>query len=435
MSLLYAGRHVHPNPREQATVVTRQSSAVAADEATAIDAPRRGDQGRGVQATWTYTLGSILFLFVVLDAILLLTAVSNYSASQAPVDAVLIVLYLVSAALHIRYCWFLRVGLGGGMPRLGWTLAVLAPAVATWVLGLFTPDAGLFAALPLWIALNVIAPLLPSRRRWALLLIGAVGTVVHPILASTMFGQTVNLDEISRAWLLVTYGAMLPVMVLTSLWWWAIVVTLDRHRSIAAELAVAQERLRFASDLHDIQGHHLQVIALKSELAERMLAIDPEAAREHVHETRLIAKQALEETRSLVAGYREVDLAAELENAREVLAAAGADCDLTVGALPPNAEVARTLALVVREATTNILRHSEATRASIRLASTADGSTLEIDNNGVVSATDAPGHADSSGLAGLRDRASALNGQLTTEADGDRFALRVFVPSKVRAEA
>lgn len=411
--------------------MTRQSAA----DVDAVEAPPHRTQARGVQATWTYTLGSILFIFVVLDAILLLTAVANYSASQAPIDAVLIVLYLLSAAMHIRYCWFLRVGLGGGLPRLGWTLALLAPAVAAWALGLFTPDAGLFAALPLWIAVNAVAPLFPSRQRWMLLLSGAVVAAAHPILASTVFGQSFNLEDISRAWLLVAYGAMLPVMVLTSLWWWEIVVRLDRHRSMAAELAVAQERLRFASDLHDIQGHHLQVIALKSELAERMLAIDPEAAREHIHETRLIAKQALEETRSLVAGYREVDLASELENAREVLAAAGADCDLTVGALPANPDVARTLALVVREATTNILRHSAATRASIRLASTAEGTTLEIDNNGVFPATDAPGHADSSGLAGLRDRVSALNGQLTTEADGDRFALRVFVPAKVRAEA
>lgn len=226
-------------------------------------------------------------------------------------------------------------------------------------------------------------------------------------------------------------------MILSSLWWWEIVVTLDRHRSVAAELAVAEERLRFASDLHDIQGHHLQVIALKSELAERLLAVDPEAAREHVHETRLIAKQALEETRSLVAGYREVDLAAELENAREVLTAAGADCTLQVDALPADAEVRRVFALVVREATTNILRHSAATRASIRLATTVDGSTLEMSNNAMVPVTDAGGRAASSGLTGLQDRVAAVGGQLDTTADaaGDRFELRVFVPARMGVDA
>src|SRR5690606_7346418 len=210
------------------------------------------------------------------------------------------------------------------------------------------------AALPFWMAVNVLAPLLPKVRRWAFIAVGFVITIPHPFIAASQFGNTFDLAEASRAWILFFYGASLPIMVLSSLWWWGIVVRLDRHRSTAAELAVAQERLRFASDLHDIQGHHLQVIALKSELAERMLAIDPEAAREHVHETPLSAKQALEETRSLVAGYREVDLAAELENAREVLTVAGAECELHLGELPTDAEVRRVLALVVREATTNI---------------------------------------------------------------------------------
>ncbi|MBF2720921.1 histidine kinase, partial [Psychrobacter sp. NG254] len=171
----------------------------------------------------------------------------------------------------------------------------------------------------------------------------------------------------------------------------------------------------FASDLHDIQGHHLQVIALKSELAERMLAIDPEAAREHIHETRMIAKQALEETRSLVAGYREVELDNELENAREVLAAAGAQCDLAVG--------------TVREATTNILRHSEATQVSIQLDSNDSESTLVISNNELRSSASA-GEVLGSGLVGLRSRVATLGGTLDTAVDdaGDRFELSVRIP-------
>ena len=411
--------------------MTRQEAAALAPATE----PQPAGQARSVHTTWTYTLGSIVFFFVVLDAILLLTSSANYSASQSPIDAALVLLILVSAGVHVRYAWFLRAGRGGGMPHLAWTIALFAPAVAAWLLGLITPHAGLFAALPLWMAVNVLAPLLPTARRWTTILCGAVLTIVHPVLAASAFGHPFNLEDASRAWLLLVYGAFLPVMVLSSLWWWEIVVKLDRHRSTAADLAVAQERLRFASDLHDIQGHHLQVIALKSELAERMLAIDPEAAREHVHETRLIAKQALEETRSLVAGYREVDLAAELENAREVLAAAGADCELELGALPADAEVRRVLALVVREATTNILRHSAATLASIRLTTSAAGSTLEIRNDAPVEVADAATRAASSGLAGLRERVSAVNGSLDTEVDDSGFALRVFVPAKVGADA
>lgn len=431
MSLLYAWGHVFLSPLRTAIPVTRQGPTAAG----AMAEPRPSDQARGVQTTWVYTLGAIVFFFVVLDAILLLTALANYSVSRSPLDALLVALILISAGVHVRFCFFLRAGRGGGLPRPAWTVALFLPAVIAWVLGLLTPGAGLYGALPLWMSVNALAPLLPTARRWALIAFGLVLTVTHPFIAALQFGHGFDLAEAGRAWLLLIYSATLPFMVLSSLWWWEIVVTLDRHRSVAAELAVAQERLRFASDLHDIQGHHLQVIALKSELAERMLAIDPEAAREHVHETRLIAKQALEETRSLVAGLREVDLAAELENAREVLTAAGANCDLQLGALPTDTEVRRVLALVVREATTNILRHSSATRASIRLVTTAQGSTLEIDNNEANSITDATGQADSSGLVGLRDRVSALNGQLDTTVEGDRFALRVFVPAKVRTDA
>ncbi|MCP2031186.1 two-component system sensor histidine kinase DesK [Okibacterium sp. HSC-33S16] len=395
-----------------------------------MTAVHRPDQARSVQTTWLYTLGAIVFFFVVLDAILLLTALANYSSSRSLLDAALVALILVSAAVHVRYCFFLRVGRGGGMPRTAWTVALVVPALVAWVLGLFAGGAGLFAAIPLWMAVNAMAPLLPKAQRWTLILIGAAVTIVHPIWASVGFDNAFDVEAAGRAWLLLTYGLCLPFMVLSSLWWWEIVVTLDKHRSVAAELAVAQERLRFASDLHDIQGHHLQVIALKSELAERMLAIDPDAAREHVHETRLIAKQALEETRSLVAGLREVDLGAELENAREVLTAAGADCELQVGAMPTNPEVRRVLALVVREATTNILRHSSASTAAIRLETAAGVSTLEIENNEPNSIADASARATSSGLAGLRDRVAAVNGTLETGSRDGHFVLRARVPGR-----
>lgn len=392
------------------------------------DFPRPGGQARSVQTTWTYTLGSIVFFFVVLDAILLGIVSANFAASEDWRDAALILLIIVCAALHVRYCWFLRVGRNGGMPRPAWTVALIVPAVAVWLLGLVTPGAGLFAAFPLWMAANAFAPVLPQARRWAVIVIAAVLTVAHPLLSTTSLAVPFEAVGTSAGWLLFVYGAALPAMVLSSLWWWDIVVTLDRNRSVAGELAVAQERLRFAADLHDIQGHHLQVIALKTELAERLLAVDPDAARENLHETRLIAKQALEETRSLVAGLREVNLASELENAREVLTASGAACTLDLGGLPTDVEVRTVLALVVREATTNILRHSAASQAAITLSTDSDGSTLQIVNNEAAAATDATARTLSSGLDGLRDRVAAIGGRLDTEGDGTKFVLRVFVP-------
>ncbi|MFP7761206.1 sensor histidine kinase [Marisediminicola sp. LYQ134] len=398
-----------------------------------MDADRtrpRPAPGRGVQATWTYTLGSIVFIFVALDAVLLLATLAGFSITRSPVDAILVALILVSGALHVRYTWFLRVGLRGGLPRTVWTVALVVPAALTALVGLAAPGAALISGVPLWIAVNLVAALVDKRPRNLLIAAGAVVVAAHGAVVTATEGSLPP-SETPGFWMLLVYSVLLPPILLSSLWWWDVVRTLDRHRSMAGELAVAQERLRFASDLHDIQGHHLQVIALKTELAERMLSVDVEAAREHVHASRLIAKQALEETRSLIAGYREVDLEQELENAREVLTAAGAACSLDVAELPRDPEAQRTLALVVREATTNILRHSGATKASIRIAPSDDGSSLVVSNN-VLADSATPGQAASTGLDGLRARLAALGGTLDVEADAaaDLFELRAWVPAR-----
>lgn len=394
--------------------------------------PRPAPPARGVQTTWVYTLGSLVFVTFMLQATLLLFVVEDARTSGEPADVAVAALALASAVVAVRYCWFLRVGLGGGLPHPGWTIALLAPAAGAWAIGLVTERGALISAVPLWIAACIIAPVLERRLRWGLVLLAAVVTAAHGVIAHSL-GHPILLDERGAGTLLVAYAAALPFMVISGVWWWEIVVTLDRHRAAAADLAVAEERLRFAADLHDIQGHHLQVIALKAELAERLLERDVDAARDHVHEVRLIAKQALEETRSLVAGYREVDLAAELENAREVLALTGAACELTIDGLPDAAEARRALALVVREATTNILRHSSAEAVTIQLASDARGASLTIRNDRADPA--AGDDLASTGLAGLRERLAALGGTLEPSRDGDRFTLVAHVPATSEVSA
>lgn len=404
------------------------------------------EPARSVHTTWLYTLGSIVFFIGFLDVIVILTLLENYLATDDLATAVLIILMLVASAAQLRYCWFLRAGRGGGLPHPAWTAALVVPAAAVWVLGLFAPGNAFAAAVPLWAAASVVACLLPKPRRRVVLLAGAIAFVLHPMLTSVVSGSPFTPAESSSPWTFLLFSAMLPIMLLSSLWWWEVVVQLDRNRRTAAELAVVQERLRFASDLHDIQGHHLQVISLKAELAERLLAVDPEAAREHLHETRLIAKQALEETRSLVAGYRQVAFDDELENAREVLTASGAACELRLEALPADAAAQSALASVVREATTNILRHSEATTVTIELATTGDRTELRIVNDGVTkvaASAEPPGRggagarAHGSGLAGLRERLAAVGGALETVTDAarGRFELRATVPVGERVAA
>jgi len=391
--------------------------------------PERPIVARSVHTTWVYTLGSIVFFFVMLQVSVVLTGVQlleNAPTRGSLLSAVLLALVVVSAGVQLRWCWFLRTGLGGGMPGRLWLILLWVPSVLAWVLGLTVEGTALHAAFPLWLSVNVVAPLLAMRPRLTLYAVGAVVTVAHPLLASGVFDNPLMIEASPAYSLVIAYGALLPIMVLSGMWWWRIVVELDQHRRASAELAVAQERLRFASDLHDIQGHHLQVIALKAELAERLLDTNPGAARENIHETRVIARQALEETRSLVYGYRNVALTTELENAREVLTASGAQCELDVVALPDDPEVQRSLAMVVREATTNILRHSSAKRAWIRLHSIEDGIELLIGNDGA----DASSAAAGNGLVGLRARVSTVGGRLDVRSRdvADVFELRVWIP-------
>lgn len=214
-----------------------------------------------------------------------------------------------------------------------------------------------------------------------------------------------------------------------ALWTWQVADRLDRARRLERQLAVADERLRFAADLHDIQGHHLEVIARYGELAGRLVDEQPQVAAEHMRAVEQHARTALQETRSVVQGYRRVPLDAELTNAVRVLAAAGTDSRLLPGTRAVAADVAEParglLGLVVREATTNILRHSRADHATIRLEVGDQRALLRVTNDGAAE----PADGDSgSGLAGLARRLGSVGGRLDWQRHGDRFVVTAAVP-------
>lgn len=391
------------------------------------------DHHRNVRTTWLYTLGSIVAFVGFFSGFIALMMLAALAVAPTAALSVAIVLQLVAGVVQIRFCWYLRGGRGAGMPGLGPTLALFLPAAAVWVLTLFAPGVALVGAASLWVALCLAACLVGRRRRWELIALGAILLVGHTVLAERITPPVPgeSLVEAGTAWATVIYAAFVPFMLLTSVWFWEVVLELDRHRRTAAALAITRERLRFASDLHDIQGHHLQVISLKAELAERLLPVDVEAARAQLRDVRTIAHEALAETRSLVAGYRQVSLDDELYNAREVLGASGARCTLRVEALPDDDATRSALALTVREATTNILRHSEAIEVEITVVAAVGGWTLTIANDAA-----APAATDSvdagSGIAGLRERMVALGGSLDAAHEGDRFVLRAMVPAVAR---
>ncbi|MET7639476.1 histidine kinase [Streptomyces sp. NPDC005438] len=216
-----------------------------------------------------------------------------------------------------------------------------------------------------------------------------------------------------------------------STWLVAVVWELYRARETQTRLAVAEERLRFSRDLHDVLGRNLSVIALKSELAVQLAQrgeAGQRSARDQMVEVQRLARDSQREVREVVRGYRETGLDTELAGARGVLESAGIDCEIAtsgVDRLPHPVQTA--LGWVVREGTTNVLRHSEAANCAIRLRQDGERAVLVVANNG--SPVNGTGRGDGSGLKGLRERLARLNGTLRTERGGDgTFRLTAEVP-------
>ncbi|TCO54123.1 sensor histidine kinase [Actinocrispum wychmicini] len=201
---------------------------------------------------------------------------------------------------------------------------------------------------------------------------------------------------------------------------WHAVLTAERALATNAALAVAEERLRFAADLHDIQGHRLQAIALKGELVAELIGRDDQAARTHAAEIAELARNALAETRALVQGYRRVSLGIELTNAVGVLRAAGIDTEIDGDDLDVPQRLQPLFGALVREGTTNVLRHSHATRCAITVAMAGPAVEVRMRNDGVRP----PASDEGTGVAGLRERFGALGGQVRAGVlAGDQFEL------------
>ena len=203
-------------------------------------------------------------------------------------------------------------------------------------------------------------------------------------------------------------------------------------RAEIARLAVAEERLRFARDLHDLLGHSLSTIAIKTALAHRLLPDAPERAMHELADVQTVTQEALKEVRDAVTGYRQPMLATELANAREILAAAGIACQCEDAACALPAAIASVLAWTVREGVTNIVRHSRAQHVTITIHRESDTVHADISDDGEGDATArsaSPGTATGSGLRGLAERAAALGGQIEAHArPNGGFRLAVTLP-------
>ena len=295
-----------------------------------------------------------------------------------------------------------------------WVLGpALAASLAVWVACLLTRGAPLVSVL-LSLAIVQLISVQPRRYRWPALVAGAV-----PVLLPVGVFAILQPGDYWEPWAisaLVAYVAAALTILLNG-YSWGLYLQLDEARKVSAELAVAKERFRFAADLHDIQGHTLHVIRLKTQLAQKLLDRDPAAARTHLVEADQLIAETLAGTRSLAFGERQVSLPSELANAGELLTAAGIgwQVDGTIGAAPAH----ELFGLVVRETTTNILRHAQPSEVRVTLAP----GRLRIENDGAAAST-----PPLSGLARLGERFEAAGGVLRTEQNGDRFVTEAQLP-------
>ncbi|MFJ3978649.1 sensor histidine kinase [Streptomyces sp. NPDC090021] len=382
-----------------------------------------------------YTRGSF-YLFVVLEVLSFGLTPLVAAAAERTSYVVPLALFLMMCA-HAALCGVLSsralhwvVGRRERPTRLAVATALVSAGCVLAVLALRTTGESQATVAPTmvaglaWFTSGALVLCLKSvRRMWyvsaaaavatglAALGLGmpaakALGYAVGVLLGGLFFGATCGFS----GWLLRT------------------VYELDRSREVQARLAVAEERLRFGRDLHDVMGRNLAVIALKSELAVQLARRERPEAVDQMIEVQRIARESQREVRDVVRGYREADLAVELEGARGVLTAAGMDCRVDFRPdrdLP--SEVQSALGWVVREATTNVLRHGDAQRCRIRLAAPESGPvTLVVENDG---APEAPAGPPGSGIAGLRERLAVLEGTLEAGLVGDgRFRLRAEIP-------
>ncbi|WP_030668578.1 sensor histidine kinase [Streptomyces cellulosae] len=347
---------------------------------------------------YAFTVTALVLLQTVMCAELLRAGLSRRGSHRsrhrlrvACAGAFSLVAMVVPLALYAR----------GSLPEAG-AAELLAGGALTFLVG------PLVIAWPLGDALALLAGLAACSAFVASLL-GASGAVIAGAGGVGLVG-----------------GAAFCCAYWFSDWTLGVVRELRRTREVQAQLAVAEERLRFSRDLHDVLGRNLTVMALKSELAmELNQQGQTTAAAAQMAEVQRIAQESQEDVRAVVQGYRMADLRTEIEGARSVLRAAGVDCRIE-GRTELGDELQSALAWAVREGTTNVLRHSEARWCAITLFTQGETLVLTIENDGVdpESTTKRGG-----GLVGLAERLAALGGSMEAGLKGEgRFALCVRLP-------
>ncbi|GIJ54312.1 sensor histidine kinase [Virgisporangium aurantiacum] len=339
-----------------------------------------------------------------------------------PADAVLLALTAAAiGGLQMRHSLAAAHGrraAGAPWTFLGVCLLVYVP------LPLFTWD----WAIMQWFVVASAAMTLPRRL--------AVVVCAGPIVGQTVAaGWYVGHDPTVGPGLLVVFVLYTLTLItagsaaLVGSGWLARTLTeLDEARHAQARLAATRERVRLSRDLHDLLGHSLATTSLQGDLALTLLPADPAAARAEMERVATVARRALHDIRAVTRDEHSVTLRSEIASATTLLGAAGVHTEIDLGESDLAGPVDEALAWAVREAATNTLRHSRATRWSVTTRNTSDRIRLTIVNDNALQDA-ARGDSLLGGLAGVAARAHLLSGRATAQFTPDGlFRLEVEIP-------
>lgn len=347
---------------------------------------------------WVYAGVAALFGVIGISA----AFVSDAATPWVGVVAILTTMIVIVSALH----WPHRSRFA--LMEIGRLLAVVGWIAATWAGA--TPATGFALFLPLVYGIA-------TRRPWWPWAASALFALVAAPLIAGLAGVLPADEWVTNQLVAMSFlGAQVAVFLGIELGW-VIFARIDAHRADENELSLARERLRFANELHDVQGHTLLAIKLKAELARRNLDRDLNTTRTELAEIEHLVAEASAQTRQIANGYRTVSLATELANAEQLLDAAGIRTEIEqaprgLGTWEP------LIAIATREAVSNILRHATPTLVTLRFTDTA----VVVSNDGAAVDQDTSS-GGGNGLRSLRERFAEQGGSVEWTLNGDVFTL------------
>jgi two-component system sensor histidine kinase DesK len=343
--------------------------------------------------------------------------------------------WLVYLAIFLAGPWIGKISVA----EVGLTLLGLAVFLPLYFYGFWASGRRLLAVIAAVVLLGVVyAPINYGGSVFFIYGAGFLGHVTPPSRAVRILGLIVLAVAVESWWFALAPQSWIPAIVVSLLIGGVNIhygevrranLRLKLAQQEVQQLATVAERERIARDLHDLLGHTLSVITLKAELAAKLVDRDPARAASEMREVEKISREALSEVRQTVRGYRALGLQTELTQAKVALAAAGIELTVTASPFDLPATHEGVLALALREAVTNVVRHAGAGHCRVELRQHDGAAHLVVADDG----RGGRPH-EGSGLSGMRERVEGLAGTLTVEgADGFRLSVRLPLAGDRRA--